>query len=127
MGWWNDEEEPFHRHWQNLITALKPISQDTIFLMGDFNNRSDIKDEGYNLILKDKWYDLYELAQIRDEGITSSSGIAGWFSQNSEAIRIDYIFAIKNKCTVSKSIFTGIDKPTISDHFAVLTECTKGV
>lgn len=102
MGWWNDEEEPFQRHWQNLITALKPISQDTIFLMGDFNNRSDIKDEGYNLILKDKWYDLYELAQIRDEGITSSSGIAGWFSQNSEAIRIDYIFAIKNKCTVSK-------------------------
>lgn len=53
MGWWNDEEEPFQRHWQNLITALKPISQDTIFLMGDFNNRSDIKDEGYNLILKD--------------------------------------------------------------------------
>ena len=44
MGWWNDEEEPFQRHWQNLITALKPISQDTIFLMGDFNNRSDIKD-----------------------------------------------------------------------------------
>ena len=47
------------------------------------------------LFLKDKWYDLYELAQIRDEGITSSSGIAGWFSQNSEAIRIDYIFCNK--------------------------------
>ena len=71
--------------------------------MGDFNNRSDIKDEGYNLILKDKWYDLYELAQIRDEGITSLLALLVGFLKIVKLSALTIFFAIKkNKCTISK-------------------------
>lgn len=124
MGWWKDDEEPFINHWHNLMQALEPLKDDPIFIMGDFNNRSDIQGEGYSLITGDNWHDLYTLAKEKDSGITSSSAIAGWFAKESEAIRIDYIFCNKKINVKSqKSIFNGINGPVISDHYAVLAEC----
>ena len=106
------------------MQALEPLKDDPIFIMGDFNNRSDIKGEGYSLITGGNWYDLYAQAAEKDSGITSSSAIAGWFAKESEAIRIDYIFCNKKINVKSqKSIFNGTVGPVISDHYAVLAEC----
>lgn len=122
-GWWNDNEEDFKYQLTKLNHELNNINEE-IYLMGDFNNPSQIKNEGYCEVLKSGWYDTYELAEKKDNGITVSGLIDGWKEhKNLNEMRIDFIFKKNNnKTKISKVVFNGKIGEIISDHFAVEIE-----
>ncbi|WP_299093107.1 endonuclease/exonuclease/phosphatase family protein [uncultured Metabacillus sp.] len=117
LGWWRDEEEPFQSQVDSLLSQVQKDRK--FYLMGDFNNPANVKNEGYDYLLNKGLYDTYQLANIKDNGITVKGKIAGW-DVNKQDLRIDYIFTnmpiAVNKSTV---IFNGENKPVISDHFGV--------
>lgn len=117
LGWWEDEEEPFKE--QIDVLCDKVEKNEKYFLMGDFNNPAEIRDEGYDYMLSKGLYDTYELAAEKDTGKTVTGKLAGW-EENKQDLRIDYIFS-NTPVNVKKSkvIFNGINKPIISDHFGV--------
>ena len=121
MGWWNDQEEPFVNHWNAIQNRLKK-KKETIYLMGDFNSVDCVKNEGYDLITSQGWYDLYQTALNKDEGYTVQGKIDGWKDEK-ECKRIDYIFSNKNiKPKIHKTVFNGLDGPIVSDHFGIYVE-----
>lgn len=119
MGWFEDDEEPFSFQWKRLEFAIK--DKENVFLMGDFNCDAKVKGEGYSLVLNSGFYDLYMLADKKDDGITVRGKIDGW--EETDRRRIDYVFS-KRKIKVKSSyvVFNGEDFPVVSDHFGVLTE-----
>ncbi|MDQ0232558.1 endonuclease/exonuclease/phosphatase family protein [Metabacillus malikii] len=120
LGWWNDEEEPYSNQVDTLIKEVE--TKGRYFLMGDFNNDANKREEGYDYILNKGLFDLYHLAPIKDDGYTVDGNIAGW-EQNVQAIRIDCIFSNFPVETVSSQvIFNGKNKPIISDHYGVEVE-----
>lgn len=123
LGWYNDEDEPFIYQFEKLEEKLSSICKkdEEIYLMGDFNNPADVKDEGYDKILNSNWYDTYNLARTKDSGITVSGLIDGWKEhKNLTQMRIDFIFTNKKiDVKSSKTIFTGKEEKVISDHFGV--------
>lgn len=122
-GWWNDKEENFKEQFIKLNKELNFIKEE-IYLMGDFNNPYQIKNEGYDEILKFGWSDTYNIAEEKDDGITVSGLIDGWKEHiNMKEMRIDFIFKNNNK-KVKKSRVVLNDKigKIISDHFAVEIE-----
>lgn len=122
-GWWNDTEENFKNQLIKLNREVGLINED-IYLMGDFNNPSQIRDEGYDEILKFGWYDTYNLAEEKDSGITVEGLIDGWKEhKNIEEMRIDFIFKNNDrKVKKSKVVFNGENGEIVSDHFAVEIE-----
>ena len=122
-GWWNDDEENFKDQLRKLNRELSFVDED-IYLMGDFNNPSQIKNEGYDEILNSGWYDTYDLAEEKDDGITVSGLIDGWKeNKNLKEMRIDFIFKTNNeKVKRSRVIFNGKVGEIVSDHFAVEVE-----
>lgn len=118
ISWWNDADEPFSAQWERLRAYA---CGKRAWIMGDFNAESDIKNEGYDMVTSDGFYDTYALAKERDSGYTVTEKIDGW--ENSNAKRIDYIFCnfpAEIKC--SKTIFNGKNYDRVSDHFGVMTE-----
>ncbi|MDT1940189.1 endonuclease/exonuclease/phosphatase family protein [Carnobacterium divergens] len=118
FGWWNDNENPFKEQWATLLTAM-PEPNTRTFLMGDFNSPATVKNEGYDLILRENWLDTFQQAKEKDSGITVPAAIDGWKSAT-DALRIDYIFT-NQPLEISSSlvIFNGINQPVVSDHFGV--------
>lgn len=126
MGWWNDLEEPFSKHWKTLQNHIK-LKTGRIYLMGDFNSRDDIQNEGYTCIQKDGWYDLYINAKTKDDGITAYMNIDGWEESNKadmkKGMRIDYIFCNEGICVQKhQNVLNGKNGPIVSDHFAIYVE-----
>lgn len=119
MGWWNDKEEPFINQWNKINNHL--IGKQDVWLMGDFNNRDDLRGEGYDYITSSGWYDTYSIAKEKDLGFTVEKTIDGW--NTNEKMRIDYIW--KNNIAdivSSKVIFNGINHPIISDHYGIIID-----
>ena len=120
LGWWHDEEEPCKFQMDSLLQKLD--RSHPFFLMGDFNNSADIRDEGYDYLLSNGLYDTYKLAEDKDSGITVKGKIAGW-DENKQDLRIDLILSSDEvKVLSSKVIFNGEHKPVVSDHYGVETE-----
>ncbi len=122
-GWWNDIDEPFHKQWQKTAGYMKKY--DKVWLMGDFNNPAHIRNEGYDLIESDGWYDSYGLAQVKDSGITVKGQIDGWRDNNDSAggMRIDQIWCnYKAEVLSSQVIFNGVNEPVVSDHYGVMVK-----
>ncbi len=121
LGWWNDEEEAFEKQWERLSKHLK--SKEKIFLLGDFNSRADVRNEGYDCVIASGWRDTYILADKKDEGFTVAQPIDGWRENmdNIQKMRIDYIFC-NYEINVKDSyvIFNGINKKVISDHYGIM-------
>ncbi|WP_394152560.1 endonuclease/exonuclease/phosphatase family protein [Vibrio maritimus] len=118
-GWWNDSENSFEDQFNRIKATL---STELSFLLGDFNNPSHIRDEGYDYVLQRGLIDCYEIAEIKDAGTTVIKNIDGW-EKNSQALRIDLVFS--NQPVVVKQhqvIFNGDFYPVVSDHFGVLME-----
>ncbi len=120
-GWWNDIDEPFQQQWKRTVNHMQKY--DTVWLMGDFNNPSEIKNEGYDMIKGDNWYDSFLLAEKKDSGITVEKVIDGWQDKikNTDRMRIDHIWC--NKKTDIKSsevIFNGRNYSVVSDHYGVM-------
>ena len=120
-GWWSDEEEPFLSQWNILKEKTK---NGRTWLMGDFNNPADIKNEGYAEITGGGWFDTYVLAANKDSGYTATTKIAGWHGDDEKKIRIDYIFTNeKTEIESSFVIFDGRNYPKISDHNGIIITC----
>lgn len=83
MGWWKDEEEPFGDQWVRLEEHLRSTkaTDGQVWLMGDFNSRDDVREEGYDLIRRAGWQDSWLAAEKKDDGITAGTGIDGWKDQ----------------------------------------------
>lgn len=119
IGWWNDDEEPFCKQWNKLTEHLQ--NKKNIFLMGDFNNSADIRNEGYDMIIHSGWHDTYNMAVNKDGGMTVHGKIDGW-NDNSE-MRIDFIFTDREyNIKSSKVIFNGKNEPVISDHSGIIID-----
>ena len=136
MGWWQDEEEPFREQWARLCAELEKnwmkaepgqeqeAVKSPIWLMGDCNSRADIRGEGYDLIRSSGWYDMYEMARLKDQGDTASGPIDGWKEEGSApGMRIDHIWCSERvPAAVSRVICNGINGPLVSDHYGLVTE-----
>ena len=120
FGFWGDEDEPFLSQWQKTNDYMKHHNK--VFLLGDFNSPAEIRNEGYDKILENGWYDTYNLAKTKDNGITVGKVIDGWKDkiESTDGMRIDQIWCNK-KVNVEKSevVFNGENYPTVSDHYGV--------
>lgn len=123
MGRWDDKEESFSKQWSVLYNELNCL--DDVWIMGDFNVPDDLKDEGYEQIIKSGWLDAYELADEKDSGFTVMGKIDGWEDKDSGFInkRIDYFFTNKNQKVKSLyTVFNGKNKDVVSDHYGIIME-----
>ena len=117
LGWWNDEEEPFNIQIEKLNKKIN--NQRQTFLLGDFNNNANLRNEGYDFIKNSGWLDTYDLALSKDEGITVKGKIDGW-EKNEAKLRLDLILSNKLvNVESSKVIFNGKNKKIVSDHYGV--------
>ena len=120
LGWWHDEEEPFKEQFKRLNESINSNRQ--TFLLGDFNNNANVRNEGYDYIKSLGFLDTFELAKVKDEGITARGKIDGW-EANREALRLDLVLT-NSPITVnsSKVIFNGENEAVVSDHYGVIVE-----
>ena len=122
-GWWDDLDEPFQNQWQKTVEYMKKYSR--VWLMGDFNSPAEVRNEGYDMINSDGWYDSYTRAKTKDNGITVGKVIDGWRDKVSgtDGMRIDQIWCSqKAEIASSEVIFNGANKPVVSDHYGVVAE-----
>lgn len=120
-GWWNDPEEPFQEQWQKTAAYMKKYRR--VWLMGDFNNPAEIRNEGYDMIKSGGWYDSFLLADNKDNGITVGKAIDGWRDKSSgtKGMRIDQIWCSeKADIAASRVIFNGKYRKVVSDHYGVI-------
>ncbi|SLL19606.1 Uncharacterized protein conserved in bacteria [Mycobacteroides abscessus subsp. abscessus] len=128
LSWWQDETEsyPFLYEWNKLVEAWESESHkdgNVLLLMGDFNNPAHIEKEGYSVVsqhpdIKDAYLD----ATVKNGSHTVVKKIDGW-ENNSDLLRIDYIFVSSNLTVHSyETIFDGRMTPVVSDHFGVRVE-----
>ena len=122
-GWWNDLDEPFQNQWQKTAEYMKKYSR--VWLMGDFNSPAEVRNEGYDMITDDGWYDSYTLARTRGSGVTVGKVIDGWRDKvnGTDGMRIDQIWCSqKADISLSEVIFNGVNKPVVSDHYGVIAK-----
>ena len=127
-GWWNDSEEPFEKQWHKTEKAVSEY--ETVWLMGDFNNPAEVRNEGYDLIKGSYWHDSFILAEKRDGDITVGGEIDGWRDEkgNKDGMRIDQIWCSKKTVVTSyRVIFDGKSYPVVSDHYGVIINYERSI
>lgn len=119
MGWWGDRESSFEYEFNSLNNNI--LRSEEVWLLGDFNSVAGEKNKGYDLVTKSGFYDTYDLAAEKDDGITANTSIDGWKTGADKGIRIDYIFT-NNPCKIKShlTVFTGENEEKVSDHFGIL-------
>lgn len=123
FSWWDDSEEPFSDEWKRVHDALS--IHKNVWLMGDFNNPAEIRNEGYDTIKASRFKDSYTYAKSKDSGITVAKVIDGWHDKISDCngMRIDQIwFSGDYDIKSSEVIFNGTNYPVVSDHFGIMIE-----
>ncbi|WP_289183169.1 endonuclease/exonuclease/phosphatase family protein [uncultured Dubosiella sp.] len=120
MGWWNDALEPFAGQWKTLAKALP--QDEPVYVLGDFNADAQVRGEGYDLVRASGFFDLYEEAQAKDDGMTVVQEIDGWREgDHPKKMRIDHLFSSRPVAVAScRTVFNGINEPVISDHFGLM-------
>ena len=121
LSWWKEEEEnPFLREWTSVEGVVKKLrGTKPIYVMGDFNNPADVRNEGYDLITNAGWQDPYAVAATRIGSATVPPAIAGW-EGNEVPLRIDYIFSDQPQAVETYEVkFDGKKLPCVSDHYGV--------
>ncbi len=121
FGWWDDKEEPFQAQWRKFSDQLPHDGR--VWLMGDFNSPAGVRDEGYDMIENDGWYDSFRLAEKKDCGITVGKIIDGWCDKavETQGMRIDQIWCSeRTEITSSQVIFNGSNYPVVSDHYGII-------
>lgn len=127
FSWWQDETEsyPFLYEWNKLVEAweVEARAGGYILLMGDFNNPAHIEEEGYSVVSKHPYIkDAFLDATLKNGSHTVEKRIDGW-ENNSDLLRIDYIFVSSNLSVYSyETVFDGRTTPVVSDHFGVKVE-----
>lgn len=121
-SWWTSPEGElcFPYEAQRLLDLHEKTSIPMI-LMGDFNNPSQIENEGYALLCT-HWYDTYHLTTHHDGEFTMGGNIAGW-EHNTTPLRIDFIFTSdKLNVTETHVYFDNRNEAPVSDHFGYAIE-----
>lgn len=119
MGWWDDVDEPFAQQWKKLDAIIRE-KDDLIFLMGDFNASSKVKNESYDMVMNSNYYDMYHQATKVKGHDTMLGKIDGWSDKKIKGKRIDYIFTNKEiQAKEMKVVFTGKEQMIVSDHFGI--------
>ncbi|MCZ0716863.1 endonuclease/exonuclease/phosphatase family protein [Aerococcus kribbianus] len=118
---WDDqwEDTSFKGEWLGFKDHLD--SERLTILAGDFNNDSQVKDQGYDFIQKTLPYlkDSYYISSRTKGNITAPGDIAGW-DGNQDNKRIDYIWlSQKLAAHEHRVVFTGQEEPIVSDHFGI--------
>ncbi|MGF2054867.1 endonuclease/exonuclease/phosphatase family protein [Vagococcus fluvialis] len=121
FSWWTGEKESgFYYEWQKLLKEIANV-KDQVLLLGDFNAPAHLKNEGYELV-KEDFYDVYELAKVKVGSYTVDEEIDGW-QDNQEKLRIDFCFISKEKEIKSYHVvFNGKTGPVVSDHFGIMID-----
>lgn len=120
LGWFHDQLEPFTRQVDELVKQLNTDHLNIV--MGDFNNDANTRGEGYDYLISKGLIDTYDLAEVKDEGMTVAGKIDGW-EKNQADLRIDLILTTKPvQVTSSHVIFNGQNKDIVSDHYGVEVE-----
>lgn len=105
--------------YDNISTILNRTDSKLKILMGDFNTDALNDRESYEGILNLGLYDTYNLAKVKDNGITVHKNISGWRDVKGKK-RIDYIFTTqKLDVEYSEVIFNDKNLSMISDHSGV--------
>lgn len=111
------EEESQLENVENILRRNE--SKHLKILMGDFNMDAFSDSKTYQAIKELGLFDTYELARVRDEGVTVEKAIDGWQNSSNQK-RLDYVFINqKKKVSSSQVIFNGRNKDVVSDHFGV--------
>ena len=120
MGWWNDDES-FSYQWDQLKDDIA-MKSGKIYIIGDFNAPDCIKNQSYDQIKNDGYYDTYQLAKNVIGHSTTKGKIDGWKDVESE-MRIDYIFSNQKVNVIRHEVvFNSISSPIVSDHYGILME-----
>lgn len=122
-GWWQDSEEPFLDQWKMFCNRMPQA--ETVWLLGDWNNPSERRNEGYDRISSDGFYDCYILAGQRQGDVTVREAIDGWRGDESakKGLRVDQIWCNRAVPVRScRTVWNGLDEAMISDHAGVLAE-----
>ncbi|MDR1568328.1 MAG: endonuclease/exonuclease/phosphatase family protein [Streptococcaceae bacterium] len=121
FSWWLNENTGFAYEWQNTLDILKAVDYPKL-LLGDFNNPDDSMDYQWLTQNSSDLVDSYLIAKKKIGAATVLKNIDGW-ENNTEALRIDYIFVSKTiPVDQYRVVFTGENEPIISDHFGVEIE-----
>lgn len=121
MGWWGDPDEPFCEQWERLVGQLPKCS--TVWLMGDFNNPAEVREEGYDLVGRSGFFDSYLLAGHKNGDATVCGDIDGWHGRIGKEgiLRIDQIWCNRPILIDSyRTVFDGRSYERVSDHAGVL-------
>lgn len=125
-GRWDDDEEPFRAQW--IRTAEHMTRYEHVWLLGDFNSPAEVSGEGHDLMKRSYWQDSYELAKVRDMGVTVQGAIDGWRDSCPEGMRIDQIWCNKMVVvTSSQVVFDGTKYPVVSDHYGVMINYERSI
>ena len=125
-GWWKEEKDPsidpFWIQWNRLEAEVKTEDPNTIWILGDLNNPAHIRKEGYDYVKQSGWFDCYELAEQKDNGITVKENIDGWKEKEKiTGMRIDFIWCNqKRNIKTSQVIMNGVQGAIVSDHFGIM-------
>ncbi|MGX6961954.1 endonuclease/exonuclease/phosphatase family protein [Vagococcus xieshaowenii] len=122
-SWWINSEEGFAYEWQRLIEHLPP--EQPLILAGDFNNPAHLPREGYELVMRSslELTDAFLDAKETVGEFTVEKTIDGW-EENTQQLRIDYIFGRGVFFETYRIKFNGIDTSIISDHFGIESALT---
>lgn len=121
FSWWTGESDSgFYYEWRKLLKKIANV-KDQVLLLGDFNVPAHIKNEGYELV-KEDFYDMYELATVKVGSYTVDEEIDGW-QNNQEKLRIDFGFMLKEEeVSLYQVVFNGKIGPVVSDHFGIMID-----
>ncbi len=121
MSRYDNKNEPFEKQWERLRQDFTAGS--ALVLMGDLNCPSEVREEGYDIIIADGFCDLYASAREKTGDITVPDAIDGWRDKN-EGKRIDFILTrpLPTGKICYRTVLDGRSTPKISDHFGVLVE-----
>ena len=128
MGWWEDAAEPFRAQWDRLEEAVREKKKHgAVWLLGDFNGPAEVRGESYDCVKDAGWFDTYELAERKDDGITVGGVIDGWrdklADKNVSGMRIDQIWCSEKAAVRSSQVvFNGKREAVVSDHYGILIE-----
>lgn len=117
LGWWDDNEEPFRYQADQLLAYIN--KERLAFLLGDFNNNANIRNEGYDYLVNRGLHDTFGLSEKTVGSITVEGRIDGW-EENCQGMRLDWILVNQRiRIRSSAVIFNDIHYPIVSDHYGV--------
>lgn len=121
LSWWNNDGQSLFEHEFALLDRqLREIADAPAVMMGDFNNDSALRKQGYDLVLSRGWHDARASAtQVLGEA-TVHKAIHGW-DEVLSAMTLDHIFTSEPiEFKTHKVVFADNTAQAISDHSGVL-------